>query len=96
MHAVSLFVPIVFGLALSVAPDLPKATSRPAAAMVTGDSGDAEYQALQRRADLALNILRQARERRLAQLSANGRGGVAARARRSDQAPLLADWAEDD
>jgi hypothetical protein len=76
MRVVSLFVPIVFGLAVSGAPDLPNATSRPAATMagvVRVDAGDAEYQALQRRADLALDGLRQARERRLetAQLAAN-------------------------
>ena len=72
MRVVSLFVPIVCSLAVSSTPDLLTATSRPAAAtVVTGDTEDAEYQALQRRADLALNILRQTRERRLAQLSAN-------------------------
>jgi len=69
MRVVSLFVPIVLGLTVSAAPDLPKATSRPAAAMawaVKADAADSEYQALQQRADLALDILRQARERRLA------------------------------
>jgi hypothetical protein len=69
MRVVSLFVPIVFGLAVSGAPDLPNATSRPAATMVgmaKVDAGDAEYQALQLQADLALDGLRQARERRLA------------------------------
>jgi hypothetical protein len=74
MRVVSLFVPIVFGLAVLAAPDLPSATSRPAAAMagvVRADAGDAEYQALQRRAALALDGLRQARERRLTTVQFN-------------------------
>ena len=74
MRVVSLFVPIVLGLGVSAAPDLPKATSRPAAAMawaVKADAADSEYQVLQRRADLALNILSQARERRLETVQLN-------------------------
>ena len=73
MRVVPLLVLLVCGLSVSVAPDLSTATEPAAPAVVSNDAGQVEYEALQRQADLALDMLRQARERRLAtaQLAAN-------------------------
>ncbi|HVY89065.1 MAG TPA: hypothetical protein VG942_09375 [Hyphomonadaceae bacterium] len=69
MRAVPLLTILVAcGLSASVAPDPTPAVGWPAAVVAAADSEtiDAEYRALQQQADMALDTLRQSRERRLA------------------------------
>ena len=66
MRVVPLLVLILCGLTVSAAPDLSVATAPMPAAASLGD--DADYMALQQQADQALDMLVQARERRLAAL----------------------------
>lgn len=66
MRVVPLLVLLVCGLSVSVAPDHSVATEPPPPAVISNDIGQAEYEGLQRQADFALDMLRQAQERRLA------------------------------
>lgn len=65
MRVVPLLVLLVCGLTISAAPDLSVA-NEPAAAVVASAADEADYQALQQQADLALDLLKLAQERRLA------------------------------
>jgi hypothetical protein len=74
MRVIPLLILFVCGLCVSVAPERRVAND---AFVASGDaadpSGQAQYEALQAQANLALDMLRQARERRLslAQLAVN-------------------------
>ena len=67
MRVVSLLVLFLCGLCVSAAPDLSVAVG-PEAPMAAGIADDADYLALQQRANQALDMLVQARERRLVAL----------------------------
>lgn len=66
MRVVPLLVLFVCGFSVSAAPDISVATEP--AAMTTAVTDDADYLMLQQQADQALDMLMQARERRLAAL----------------------------
>ena len=72
MRVVPLLLLLVCGLSVSVTPERLIATDRPDA-LVDDAAGQVQYEALQAQADLALDMLREARERRLAvaQIAAN-------------------------
>ena len=74
MRVFPLLVFFVCGLSVSVSPERLIANDPSIGPMVSDDAaGTAQYQALQAQADLALDLLRQAHERRLAaaQFAAN-------------------------
>ena len=76
MRVVPLLILFVCGLSVSAAPERPVANELPIAAAPAGAdevAGQAQYLALQAQAVFALDLLKQARERRLAsaQLAAN-------------------------
>lgn len=74
MRVIPLLLLFMCGLSVSVNPERSAANDVPIAATVSDDlPGQAQYEALQAQADLALDLLRQARERRLAgaQVAAN-------------------------
>lgn len=64
MRIVPLLVLLLCWLSGPVASDLP--TGMPTARTIAGDADEAEYQALQRQANLALDALREAERQRLA------------------------------
>jgi len=67
MRVVPLFLLFVCGLSVSVAPERPPVHDLTvAAASIDDAAAQAQYEALQAQANLALDMLRQARERRLA------------------------------
>jgi hypothetical protein len=74
MRIVPLLILFICGLCASMAPARLTANDLPIPAATSDDAaGQARYEALQAQADLALDLLRQARERRLAgtRLAAN-------------------------
>jgi hypothetical protein len=73
MRVVPLLFFFVCGLCVSASPERPIADDPPTVAAADDATGQARYEALQAQADLALDLLRQARERRLAgsRLAAN-------------------------
>lgn len=76
MRIAPLLILLMCGLSVSVAPEMVADNDRqaaPATAIADDAAGQAQYEALQAQANLALDMLRQARERRLvaAQLAAN-------------------------
>lgn len=74
MRIVPLLILFVCGLSVSMAPQRSAAIDVPVAAAAADEGvAQAQYQALRAEADLALDMLRQARERRLAgaQFAAN-------------------------
>jgi hypothetical protein len=73
MRVVPLLVLFMCGLSVSVTPETRVVDDLSTVAAADEIAGQAQYQALQAQADLALDLLRQARERRLAaaQFAAN-------------------------